>query len=245
MDALNSVADRSECPQCHRKVKFFCYHCVWLVPELEGKLPQVDLPVPLTVLMDHRELSGKSTAIHARFLTRPQQCHIHKVDPKGRPEHIRALLDELARDGNVALLFPDSAAATSDAVDWSSIRQVVAIDGTWSQAKAINRVLKNADPGLKGRITWVQLRGGASTRFWRYQSLGPHCLSTIEAIKELYAEAFPGPQFDGLLCMFDFFYELIQRDYHEHPDRPFTSRHRSGYLVRDSVGMHERHDGSE
>jgi DTW domain-containing protein YfiP len=224
MDALRAVHMRCECPRCHRSVKFFCYHCLWLIPELEGRLPKVRLPVPLTVLMDYRELRGKSTAVHAVLLS--DDCDLVHVNPHDGGELETILRPHLT--GKSALLFPDDAAITAQEVDWMSIERIIVIDGTWTQARTVSQVISR----LGCQVMRVKLTDSAPTRFWRYQHLGPQCLSTIEAITRAYQEAFPQlhMSFEPLLTIFDFMYELIQRDYRENPERLFTSRHRSQYI---------------
>ncbi|KAJ3066904.1 DTW domain-containing protein 1 [Podochytrium sp. JEL0797] len=69
------------------------------------------------------------------------------------------------------------------------------------------------------------------TLFWRYQSLGDHCLATIEAVYYFYrdyfsvyspAEVYDG-RFEGLLFYFRIQYETVQNAYRG-GEREFTKR---------------------
>lgn len=149
------------------------------------------------------------------------------------------LVDEIISDPSAyVILFPDESAVELRDLsneEFSKIRNVIVIDGTWSQAAAINRT----DPYCKLRR--IKINPNLRTVFWRYQDLGEHCLSTIEAIyyfmKE-YQEAknkdlvYDG-RLDDLLYFFSFFYHLIQDSYIKNPDKKYTSRHRFDYIKRD------------
>lgn len=114
------------------------------------------------------------------------------------------------------------------------MRAVIVIDGTWSQAAAINRTPPFCT------LRKIRLDPSLRTAFWRYQSLGPHCLSTIEAIYYFMREVTrirrgerdKETGLDDLLYFFSFFYHLIQDSYASTPERKFTTRHRHDYIQR-------------
>lgn len=155
------------------------------------------------------------------------------------------LVDEIAADPSAyVILFPDESALELKDLpseEYSKIRNVIVIDGTWSQAAAINRT----DPYCKLRR--IKINPNLRTVFWRYQDLGEHCLSTIEAIYYFMREfqeardndtdktdaAVYDGRFDNLLYFFSFFYHLIQKSYISNPERKYTSRHRSDYIKRE------------
>lgn len=154
------------------------------------------------------------------------------------------IVEEINADPSAyVILFPDETAVELKDLsveEFSLIRNVVVIDGTWSQAAAINRT----DPYCKLRR--IKINPNLKTVFWRYQDLGEHCLSTIEAIYYFMREFLETQQtiisndscvydgrYDNLLYFFSFFYHLIQRSYISNPDRKYTSRHRSDYIKRD------------
>ena len=191
----------------------------------------VVLPLPLTIIKHAKELDGKSTAVHAKLLA-SSQTEIILYDPKNENKTI----DGIPTD-ECLLLFPSAQAKTVDQIhDWTCIKRLIVIDGTWQQAKA----MLNSQPfsHLSGRT--VKLGKPYETLFWRYQSLGPHCLSTIEAIYRFYQELarlengyFDSElkQLDNLLFFFSFQFGLVQQDYAQNPQRHFTSKHRPGYII--------------
>ncbi|KAI9332074.1 hypothetical protein BDR26DRAFT_1010689 [Obelidium mucronatum] len=72
------------------------------------------------------------------------------------------------------------------------------------------------------------------TMFWRYQSLGEHCLATIEAVYYFYRDYFAvyeekdvgayDGRFDALLYYFKIQYEAVQQNYRDHPEKEFTKK---------------------
>lgn len=58
----------SPCVGCGKSRKFFCYTCYLPVEELQGRLPVVKLPLKIDIIKHHKEVDGKSTAIHAAIL---------------------------------------------------------------------------------------------------------------------------------------------------------------------------------
>lgn len=38
---LDEVEGRSRCPECNKSRKFFCYTCYTVMPQLQGRLPNV------------------------------------------------------------------------------------------------------------------------------------------------------------------------------------------------------------
>lgn len=65
---LNDIDGRSSCTECNKSRKFFCYTCYLPVADLESKLPKVNLPLQIDIIKHHKEIDGKSTAIHAAVL---------------------------------------------------------------------------------------------------------------------------------------------------------------------------------
>lgn len=194
-----------------------------------------------------QELDSKSTAIHAKLLA-PTQISIHQFyrlagsEESSYSTSSSDIVDEIVADPSAyVILFPDDTSVELKdlpAEEFSAIRNVIVIDGTWSQAAAINRT----DPYCKLRR--IKINPNLKTVFWRYQDLGEHCLSTIEAIYYFMREFHDAQpttdklirydgRFDDLLFFFSFFYHLIQRSYNDNPDRRYTSRHRSDYIKKD------------
>ncbi len=235
-DPLRAMTERHVCAQCKKSVRYFCYYCICTgaaSPSTDA-LPSVSLPVErLLVVKDVRELQGKSTAVHAKLLA-PSQVDMLAYDA-GDEAVLGALEASLGEAEECAILFPDETAQEASAVDWQRIRRLVVLDGTWQQAKGMAR-----SPVLARITNRVKLDEANRTLFWRYQQMGPHCLSTIEAIYHLMvaigAPAAGARQLDNLLYYFSFFYHLIQDEYRRPAGaegaakRPFTSRHSGGYI---------------
>lgn len=233
---------RRPCPQCRRSILYFCYRCVWLPPGVS--LPRVALPLELLVVKHWQELEGKSTAIHAKLLA-PAQVTLAVFDPVRSSPLIRPFASPPADPSDHAkfvvdpvrdvVLFPDGEAAGVAQIDWTHVRRLVVIDGTWRQAKAMLQTAPLA------ALPKVKLDGTHQTAFWRYQSLGPHCLATIEAIHRFCQEhqrlqragsdaGRGGDQLDNLLYIFSYLYGLVQDEYARNPAKKYTAKHRPGYI---------------
>jgi hypothetical protein len=131
-------------------------------------------------------------------------------------------------------LFPCDDAVFLDQIpddEFRQIKRVIVLDCQWSVVKRLER-----HENLVG-LRRVKIRN-YSTTFWRYQSVGPECLATIEAIYYFFREhavranngAYNG-QYDNLLYFYKFFYDLIQHKY-KTDGRPFTHRHTDANYVR-------------
>jgi hypothetical protein len=109
----------------------------------------------------------KSTSIHACILS-PSHCrfleHPHEI-----PSHYDP--------ATTILLYPTADAVYLDdpRIDLRGIERVIVIEATWSKSDVVA-----SHPSLKS-LRRVKIRDHEST-FWRYQELGRHFLSTLEAI---------------------------------------------------------------
>jgi hypothetical protein len=131
-------------------------------------------------------------------------------------------------------LFPTNNAVFLDEIpedEFSKIQRVIVLDCQWHVVKRLER-----HENLAG-LRRVKIRN-YSTTFWRFQSVGPECLATIEAIYYFYREhgtrALNGQydgRYDNLLYYYKFFYDLIQHKY-KTEGRPFTNRHTDPNYVR-------------
>lgn len=249
-EPLRTIRERYMCEGCQRSVRYYCYRCYKVAPCLREKdtgedslIPPISsslahptrLPLPLTILKHRRELEGKSTAVHAKLLA-PESVEIVPFEPQ---ESAREVLPLAIDEKSMLLLFPSPEARSVSEVNWAHISRLVVIDGTWQQAKSMVASLREKLP-----MQCVRLQDTHETLFWRYQSIGPHCLSTIEAIYYFYREleealgAPQDPQLDNLLWFFSHQYELIQEDYRRNPERHYTARHRPDY-IRHRLGQDE------
>lgn len=186
-------------------------------------------------IKDTRELEGKSTAVHAKLLA-PEDTTFWQFDRKQDDD------GGLGVNGfdpaNTVILYPSSDSKPVSDVDWSSVKQLVVLDGTWQQAKAMCSV----SPILNS-LPKVHLSTENRTVFWRYQNLGPHCLSTIEAIYYFYREYDMAVEcgnvdtgLDNLLYLYSFFYHLIQDSYKKNPDRKYNTKRGDDYIKYNEEG---------
>lgn len=230
-DPLRNLENRQTCDGCKRSIRYFCYRCIRLAPELSPEqVPTVKLPMHLSIVKDKRELDGKSTVIHAKILA-DKDTSFHTFD---RTVGADGGLDVSKFDPKTSvILFPSPDSKPVEAIDWSQVKQVVVLDGTWQQAKAMCNT-----SALIDSIPKVHLSTSHKTCFWRYQNLGPHCLSTIEAIYYFYHEYLVHRNesvdgLDDLLFFFSFFYHMVQDNYKANPDRQIHTKLGSDYIKYD------------
>jgi DTW domain-containing protein YfiP len=222
---LANTKKRSFCPTCKKSIKFFCYNCMSVT---NITFPLARLPIPLVILKDRREWNSKSTAIHAVLLA-PSDTTLVTIDrSQDDMKEFQKSIDPFSS----VVLFPAPNSIPVEQVDWNSIKKVIVIDGTWSQASSLNKLL-----GIKV-LKRVRLSNNHRTLFWRYQNLGTSCLSTIEAIYHLYREIIdinndlPVQNLHNLLYLFKYFYNLIQKSYSSEGSKRFTSKHIPGYIKK-------------
>lgn len=232
------TVSRTRCDSCQRSISLYCGHCIRWAPNIENlisisssssslsipiaffKGEKLSLPIPLVIIKDKRELENKSTSIHASLLAQPVSIidYDHNLTNSSINDNF---------DDESVLLFPSKESKDINQIDiGKNIKRIIILDGTWKQAKALNNHPKLA------LIRRVKLSMEHKTLFWRYQSLGEHYLSTIEAIYWCYWEL-GYRNLENLLYLFKMQYNLIQRNYIDNPDKTFTSKHRSNYIKED------------
>jgi DTW domain-containing protein YfiP len=222
---LENVNERNKCLSCQKSIKYFCYNCV---KADHFVLPEAKLPIPLIILKDSKEWNSKSTAIHAALLA-PEDTTLVTLE---RPHMGTPKLPNMFDPSSSIVLFPSNDSLPVEEVEWNSVKNIIILDGTWAQANSLNNLL-----GIK-ELRRVHLSNQHQTLFWRYQNLGPNCLSTIEAIYYLYKEILalennlPVSNLHNLLYLFVFFYQLIQNSYTSNTPKHYTSKHRSGYIKK-------------
>ncbi|KAI8981955.1 DTW domain-containing protein [Mycotypha africana] len=228
---LKDIRQRSACPSCKRSVKYFCYKCYQVVGMDRSKLPHVHLPIHLDVIKHHKELDGKSTAIHAKIISDDKDVDIHTYCPPDR-------IPQFEEPEKALLLFPGpSAKQLKDIPSLDSFNRVVVIDGTWHQAKQIAH-----NTPILNKMQKVTI-APRKTTFWRFQNVDDQHLATIEAIYYFYREYFEACQqqqhqtkydgrFDNLLFYYKFFYNLIQRTYQTNKTAKFSHRHQQKDYIK-------------
>jgi len=240
-DALHACTDRFTCRLTQRSFMFYSYNCFNpdFYPKLaamtsqerratvlgdywQDKVPEVKLPLPLHIIHHRGEKLSKATGVHALVLA-PSTTHIHHF-PDLPP----------CDPSEAVMLF-----STPDAVpqselsdeDFAKVKAIYVIDSTWQQSTVIRQ-----DPRL-ANVRCITI-SPQKTKFWRYQNIGQHCLSTIECSYYTYKEylerrdgSYSG-QLDNLLFYFCMFYEKIQRQYTSGDKaamgRTYTKRHAHG-----------------
>ncbi|KAL7314743.1 hypothetical protein PS15m_006274 [Mucor circinelloides] len=224
---LKDIQQRSTCPSCKKTVKYFCYKCHKVVGMERSTIPSVKLPVHLDVIKHHKELDGKSTAIHAKIIAQDD------VDIHTWPK-----VPDFSDPDRTLLLFPGPNAKQLTDIPRESFDRIVVIDGTWIQAKQIT----NNTPILKKmqRVTIAPRK----THFWRFQNVDDQHLATIEAIYYLYrefGETYEAPydgKYDNLMFYYKFFYNLIQNTYQAQKSAKFSHRHQQ----KDYIKYKEKED---
>ncbi|KAL0273463.1 UNVERIFIED_CONTAM: hypothetical protein PYX00_006119 [Menopon gallinae] len=211
---LDSIQERTNCSKCEKSRKYFCYICYLPVKQLEGRIPQLQLPIKIDIIKHKNEIDGKSTSSHAAIIA---------------PNDVRVFtfpcVPEYDPDEGVILIYPGKGAKSvkeyfeankgvvkSNGMPFS---RAVFIDSTWKQSKRIfndERLQNLPKVILKNKIS----------QFWRHQKNSPRWyLATIEAIHELLREiecemgkTYDG-KYDDLLFFFCFMYSKIHT-YYDH-----------------------------
>lgn len=170
---------KTNCPRCDKRRSAFCpeCQCLTLPPEVKLREP-VALPLKVHIWRSRTEDSAKSTSTHVPALMGSHQARIVELeDPP---------LDDYEADPEgVLLLFPSAAsvscAALPDPIE--RYHTLVCIDCSWSQSGSATIAISKMISAGKAvsRFKHVHLQA-YSTLFWRYQQVGEHCLSTLEAI---------------------------------------------------------------
>jgi DTW domain-containing protein YfiP len=222
---------RSQCPQCGQNRKYYCYKCMRVMGDRDAA-PRVRLPFPLDLVVHRTELDGKSTGVHAAILA-PDDVRFFTHDG----------LDDTFPEPQEGdwLLFPGPDATPISEVDPARLRRVVVIDCKWNQA---HRMMADERVARLPKLSIV----GRKTAFWRHQRVGDEGLATIEAIHALYQEALQRSggdpaSVDDLLYYYAFLYGLVQRTYRE-TGKPFTKRHRKGYIKDADAGAGASGEGA-
>lgn len=219
-DPLRHVSTKELCSLCNRSIRYFCSNCILLSRQLVGKVPQIALPIKIKIIKHCQEANSKSTSIQAKLLA-PNDIEIVDYN-HGRIAELVECFDDI----NTVILFPSEKATDLHSYDSTRIKTALFIDGTWNQARSI------ANRFSKATFVKISRLPCEGTVFWRYQSLGRHALSTIEAIYYFLKEIgrSEDSQLDNTLWFYSYFYNLIQSYYQNNRLKSFTSKHIPGYI---------------
>lgn len=160
---LRAQQNRGTCPRCSKNRLYYCYDCLTVVhPETHP--PSLKLPIDVYVLLHPGELRSKSTSLAASTIS----PDIHIVPYPQVPAELRP------EDTLVLYPSPESV-ELSEVADLACYKNVVFVESTWQQSKAIvrdERVSKFKHVRIKSQ----------SSLFWRFQNNNPSYLATVEAI---------------------------------------------------------------
>lgn len=98
---LEEIIERTVCPKCNRKRKYYCPTCCILVGGIDDKIPNVKLPVKIHIIKHKNEKDARSTAIHAALLA-PGDVTIYTYP----------LIPDYTDKSELLLLFPEGNSTT-------------------------------------------------------------------------------------------------------------------------------------
>jgi len=78
LEKLNN-GDRGTCPKCNSKRKFYCYDCMVPLNPVE-ELPQLKLPVDVTVIRHPKEKKSKSSIIPSKLIAPDNVEILHTIE---------------------------------------------------------------------------------------------------------------------------------------------------------------------
>ncbi|ORC92314.1 DTW domain-containing protein [Trypanosoma theileri] len=225
---LREQQGRNPCPKCGKRRQYYCYDCL-IVVHPESHPPPLSLPLNVYVILHPGELRGKSTSLAASTIS--PDLHILEY-----PEVPADLEPE-----STLVLYPSSQSTElGDIKDLNSFKNVIFIDSTWQQSKAIAR-----DERVH-RFKHVRIKSQTSL-FWRFQNNDPSYLATVEAIYYFLREFIThknqrsgeGPPFyhgevDDLLFYYINQYIAVQQRYSHDSTKQYTTRHFDSYILPSS-----------
>lgn len=165
---------RTNCPKCTKRSQWYCSTC--FVPTIdESLIPSVKLPIRVDVLRGREEKDSKSTAAHIAVMSKEDTTLWRLPDfPKYKDP------------SKVLLLYPSPTSIPASSIKFEEYEALIVVDTTWNKASGVMQLPELAQP-----FQHVHL-DDYHTLFWRYQPLGPACLSTIEALYFFFRDALIG-----------------------------------------------------
>jgi len=170
---LFSHLPRSSCPSCGRVQPFYCTFCLRVLhPLAVGRLPQVELPVHVDIVLHGNVARHKSTALQMLLLAHPRERVTEHafpgplvawdpattvvVFPSERALTVQQLAAHLRSGGSAgatssAVASSSSGGDTAVSPSLTSLQHLVFLEGTWGEAEAML-----THPRLQG-LTHVRL----------------------------------------------------------------------------------------
>lgn len=160
---LREQTERRECPKCHKRRLYYCYDCL-TVTHPESHPAPLALPLNVYVVLHPNELRGKSTSLAASTIS----PDMHIIEYPSVPE-------QLEPDTTLVLYPSEQSVELHEVEHLEQYQNVVFIDSTWQQSKAIARDAR------VNQFKHVRIKSQTSL-FWRFQNNDPTYLATVEAI---------------------------------------------------------------
>lgn len=163
-EEVSASADAKQlCPRCNKRRHLYCPECFTITSSMH--VPTVRLPLKVHILRGREEKASKSTSAHIMSLA-PDDSSLYFL-----PE-----FPTYEDPSKVLLLFPSpTSVALTELPDLSRFTTLIAVDTTWQKGGMV-LVTPQSAPFQHVHIA------NYHTLFWRYQALGPSCLSTVEAV---------------------------------------------------------------
>lgn len=198
---------RYPCSKCNRYYKYYCQDCC--IPILPNTIPSLQLPINIDIIKHICESNSKSTANQAKVIC-PDSVQMYDY-PKEIPTYDKS---------DVILVYPDEKSTTisstenfgnKNQVDFTGIKKILFIDGTWKQSRQIRRH-QNLN-----NLQSIRLGNDVQTQYWRSQKgYSDEGLATIEAIyyflKEYHEKVLKKPydgEYDDILFIYKFLHKKI------------------------------------
>ncbi|KAG8345421.1 DTW domain [Trypanosoma vivax] len=225
LHVLRGHKERRPCAKCGKRRQYYCYDCLTVVHP-ESHPPPLRLPLNVHVILHPGEARSKSTSLAASTIS----PDIHITSYPGLPTD----LDPEC----TLLLYPSAHSTELGSVEFlESYKNVIFIDSTWQQSKAIAR-----DERLQ-KYRHVRIKSQMSL-FWRFQNNDPTYLATVEAIyhflkefiihKNMHREGVDKPLYNGEVDDILFYYINqyigVQQNYCNNT-KCYTTRHFEGYII--------------
>ena len=175
---LDKYPDRTECPTCSLKMKFYCTSCSKHILK-HNEIPNVNLPMDIYIVKHLKEKREKSSAYPCIFLS--DNFKLSEQPGKFAWSDIKEL--KITEQGHNYVLYPHKDARLIKDLpkeELKSIKSIKIVDCTWAQA---NSMMKK----IPENVNFLKLEDYQTT-FWRYQWHDDKCLVTVEAIYYLLKE---------------------------------------------------------
>ncbi|RNF20203.1 DTW domain-containing protein [Trypanosoma conorhini] len=224
---LRQQEGRRRCAKCGKRRQYYCYDCLTVVHP-ESHPPPLSLPLNVYVVLHPGEQRGKSTSLAASTISPDLHIVEYPEVPSG--------LDP----ASTLVLYPSSQSTElGDIADLDAVKNVLFIDSTWQQSKAIARDERVC------RFKHVRIKSQTSL-FWRFQNNDPTYLATVEAIYYFLREFIANKrqrgtadatpplyrgEVDDLLFYYINQYVAVQQRYSHDATMQYTTRHFDGYIL--------------